>query len=437
MADLSGSALGPYRIIEPVGTGGFATVYRGRDERFGHNVAVKVLAENHSLDPAIRERFLDEARLLRRLDNPHLVRVLDIGETDHLQPYLVLTYADRGDLRRRVSELRHAGHHINDEDVVTVVGSLAAALRSMHPAGIVHRDLSPGNLLLRCTDVVSDQPSPGLRTDRLVADDERLLLADLGYAKDLSVHSGLTVGGGTRGFQAPEQRTGLGTVDTRADIYGASAVIAWLTTGVEPDRMPTQDLLQEIERRGAGDRLADVLSVGLATEPGRRQPDIDRWEQDMLDAIGPAPRAPATVDRAEDGVVATASRRAPPARVAIPVLLALAAVAGAGAVRFWPSSGSDIVELDDGRLQVIESDGSLVVSIFGPETIVVGEPAVFEAGVSGAIDYRWITPAGRVVEGTPSITITASTTGTGTVTLLATAADGSAVTVEHRFDVES
>ena len=101
--------IGRYRVTGVVGAGGFATVLRAEDERLEDEVAVKVLAENHSLDPDVRDRFLSEGRVLRRIDSPHVVRVLDLGETDRQQPYLVLELADRGDLATRVEGLRATG----------------------------------------------------------------------------------------------------------------------------------------------------------------------------------------------------------------------------------------------------------------------------------------------------------------------------------------
>lgn len=87
---------GRYRAEEVIGVGSFATVHRAADDLLDDTVVVKVLAENHSLNPEIRERFIAEGRSLRRVASPHVVTVHDIGETDRQQPYLVLEHADRG-----------------------------------------------------------------------------------------------------------------------------------------------------------------------------------------------------------------------------------------------------------------------------------------------------------------------------------------------------
>src|SRR5699024_2734574 len=133
-------------------------------------------------------------------------------------PYLVLEHADRGTLQSRVADLRRQGWRAECEDVLAFARPLAAAVDSVHRAQLVHRDLSPGNLLLatKPSELIADEAS-GLSTELLRAD-ERLLIADLGMCKDLAMNSGLTVSGGTAGFRPPEQ-AGPGMVDIRADIW--------------------------------------------------------------------------------------------------------------------------------------------------------------------------------------------------------------------------
>lgn len=89
--------------------GSFATVHNARDERLDDDVVVKILAENHSLNPEIRERFIAEGRSLRRVEGSHVVAIYDIGETERHQPYLVLEYADRGTMESRVHQLWNSG----------------------------------------------------------------------------------------------------------------------------------------------------------------------------------------------------------------------------------------------------------------------------------------------------------------------------------------
>src|SRR5699024_11049811 len=110
---------------------------------------LKVLAENHSLNPEVRERFIAEGRSLRRVDSPHVLTVHDIGESERQQPYLVLEYADRGTLADRVAALRGTGWTASAADVLVTARGLGAAIEAVHEAQLVHRDLSPGNVLLK------------------------------------------------------------------------------------------------------------------------------------------------------------------------------------------------------------------------------------------------------------------------------------------------
>lgn len=122
--------LGRYAVIELLGIGAFATVFRARDDRLDADVAIKVLAENHSFNPDLRERFISEGHLLRRVDSPHVVKVFDLGETDAGQPFLVLDLAAGGDLLTRRRALGAEGPSL--DDVLAVAEQVAAALGALH-----------------------------------------------------------------------------------------------------------------------------------------------------------------------------------------------------------------------------------------------------------------------------------------------------------------
>lgn len=153
--------LGHYLLGDVIGVGSFATVYRATDERLDDEVVVKVLAENHSLNPEIRERFIGEGRSLRRVEGSHVVTIYDIGESDRQQPYLVLEHADRGTVRERVAALRRSGWRASREDILAFARPLAAAVDAVHRAQLVHRDLSPGNMLLstKPSELIGDEAS--------------------------------------------------------------------------------------------------------------------------------------------------------------------------------------------------------------------------------------------------------------------------------------
>jgi serine/threonine protein kinase len=281
----AGLRIGRYRVEAVIGTGGFATVYRAVDERLEDTVAVKVLAENHSLDPEMRRRFLTEGRVLRRIGSPHVIAVHDLGETDRQQPFLVLEYASRGTLADRARELRASGWQPGPADVRSVAEPLARALQAVHEAGVVHRDVNPGNVLLTTRGVTGRE-----RPAAIVRPDERLVLADLGLCKDLALHSGHTSAGGTEGFRPPELRHGPAIIDPRADLWSLSALLVWLITGAPPDAAPVAPAIVDA---GLPIGLALVLDRSLAEEPGARHPDALSWQSDVDGAL-PRPGPPPT-----------------------------------------------------------------------------------------------------------------------------------------------
>src|SRR5262245_28398338 len=136
--------IGPYRVERLLGVGSFATVWLGHDPTLDARVAVKVLAENWSHDLRVRERFLEEGRLLWRLDHERLIRVHTVGETDDGRPYLVMDWAEDGSLRDRLT----AGS-VPAAEALSILRETAAGVAVLHENGIVHRDLTPGNVLFR------------------------------------------------------------------------------------------------------------------------------------------------------------------------------------------------------------------------------------------------------------------------------------------------
>jgi serine/threonine protein kinase len=233
-----------------IGAGGFATVWLYHDDELASDVAVKGLADNWAQRMDIRDRFLEEARILRRADSDHVVRVYDIGETDGT-PYFVMSYADRGSL----AGLLEAGRPLPVDQVVDLVEQAAAGLAVLHRQGVIHRDIKPQNLLLRSTD------SP----DRV-----KLLIADLGVAKAMIHASGLTQVVGTPAYMAPEQATGEG-VDARADVHALGAVAYQMLTG-------------RLVREGG---LGDLIDARLPEPPSRVAPLPPEVDDVLLRAIDP------------------------------------------------------------------------------------------------------------------------------------------------------
>ncbi len=270
--------MGRYRLDRVVGSGAFATVWQGYDTELDALVAVKVLADNWVLNADVRERFLSEARLLRRTESRRVVRVHDVGMFDG-RPYFVMDYVDGGTLADRIG-------HLAPAEAVRFAAEAAEALHVLHEAGFVHRDVKPSNLL------VDQTSSPA-----------RVIVADLGSAKRLADVSGYTVTIGTPAYMAPEQVDGAGGFDARADVY-ALAVVAWeLLTGSRPEAagpvsrrvgaLRTQRRRPSAGAVGISPPVAAVLAAALDPDPHRRPADAHAFAQALLAADagnGPAGR---------------------------------------------------------------------------------------------------------------------------------------------------
>jgi len=250
--------LGRLQRVDRIGVGGFATVWLYHDAELRSDVAVKALADNWAQRLDVRERFLEEARILRKADSDHIVRVYDIGEVDGT-PYFVMTYADRGSLAARL----HEGEPMPLDEAVGLVWQAAEGLAVLHAQGVVHRDIKPQNLLLRTDGAGRD----------------RVLVADLGVAKAMLHASGLTQVVGTPSYMAPEQAVGIG-VDRRADVHALGAVAYQMVTG-HLVRSGSMGELANATLPPAPSTLADlppdvdeVLLRALAPDPDDRWPDI-------------------------------------------------------------------------------------------------------------------------------------------------------------------
>lgn len=138
--------IGRYRLERRLGAGAFGVVWLAHDDDLDAPVAVKVLADNWAQRLDIRERFLSEARLLRRADSNRVVQVFDIGELPDDRPYFVMEYADGGTLADRL-----AGGPLPVDEALRLTALAALAAAALHAAGIVHRDIKPSNVLFRAS----------------------------------------------------------------------------------------------------------------------------------------------------------------------------------------------------------------------------------------------------------------------------------------------
>ncbi|MGW3170010.1 serine/threonine-protein kinase [Streptomyces sp. NPDC001153] len=366
--------IGRYRLERPLGTGAFATVWLAHDDELQAPVAVKVLAENWSHRLDIRDRFLSEARLLRRAGSNRVVQVYDIGELPDGRPYFVMEYADGGTLADLL-----AGGPLPVGHALALTAEAARAAAALHEAGIVHRDIKPTNVLLHTAP-------DGTR---------RVLLADLGLAKSLAQASVLTLAAGSAGYQPPEQAEPGEGIDERADVYSLGAVGYELVTGtvpgppgrVVPPRRLRPDLGEDVER---------ALLRALEPDRARRWPGAQAFadELDRL-AAGPPARRPA---RRLDGVRGRLNT------VTLSLVAVLTAAAAAAAVTFTIHYGGspDQVRVSDatGRVAVKVPAGfgrELRDSGWDPGALGLGKG--HEPGLVVADDLTRWPDLGRAVDG--------------------------------------
>jgi len=275
--NLAGRTIAGYRLLERVGEGGTAEVYRAEHPEHGL-CAFKVLRSRLASDPTAVKRFLREAGYGSRVRHPGVVRTYDYGEADGLY-YLALEWAEG----KSLADYVHRVGPLAPAVVGTVVRQLADALAAAHQAGIIHRDLKPENITY----------DPAGR---------RAKLLDFGIARDaeLPPEERLTRTGffvGTLKYVAPEALSGE-LVDGRADIYSLATIAYWLLTGRHPyaGRSPRelfQQLLTQpplpLNQAVPGRRFAIPLEAavmrGLERDPNRRQPTVTAFADEVVAAL--------------------------------------------------------------------------------------------------------------------------------------------------------
>ncbi len=288
-----GSRVGGYLLERLIGVGGMAAVYQARDERLGRVVALKLLAG----DEALRKRFVREARAVAAVDHPHIIPVYEAGESDGVQ-FIAMRFVAGGTLQ---GVIRNNGA-LPPRRAAAFISQVASALDAAHAAGLVHRDVKPGNILV----------------DARRGGPEHTYLTDFGIARAMLSAGTLTNAGqflGTPDYAAPEQINGH-PVDGRADQYALGCVAYEVLSGTVPfvREMPLAVLYAHLSTPPSQVTLVrpdlpfavnEVLNTGLAKVPGDRYPSCADFADALRDALGLDPYDP--------------SRSARPPTTAVPV----------------------------------------------------------------------------------------------------------------------
>jgi serine/threonine protein kinase/Tol biopolymer transport system component len=272
-----GSLLAGYRLERQVGTGGMAVVFRARDERLGRPVALKILSPDLASDSAFRRRFIAESQAAAAVDDPHIIPVYQADEADGVL-FIAMRYVAGGDLRQ---VLEREGP-LPPDRAADFVSQVALALDAAHGAGLVHRDVKPGNILV---DTGSGRP-------------DHVYLSDFGIVRRATAERLTQVGTnvGTPAYMAPEQITGQ-DVDGRADQYSLACVTVQLLTGLVPfeqDQLPalmyahlTAPPPSLVSRRPDLPAAVDqVVAKAMAKTPEKRYGSCGDFADALREALG-------------------------------------------------------------------------------------------------------------------------------------------------------
>jgi hypothetical protein len=348
----AGALVAGYRIESRIGAGGMAVVYRARDERLGRWIALKVIAPEWTYNEEFRRRFVAESLAAARVDDPHVIPVYEAGEAGGVLfiAMRLVTGADLWGVLRREGAL-------SPERALELLSPVASALDAAHAAGLVHRDVKPGNIL------VDERPG---RPDHVY-------LADFGLSKGAVAGISLTGTGnlvGTPGYSAPEQVQGH-DVDGRADQYALACVAFELLTERAPYErdQPLAVLLAHLsapppslaaQRPGMPVTADRVIARALAKRPEQRYASCRDFTDALRDAFGLPPYHSGGIARRPTSPAARPVTTADP--YPKPSLRG-AAAAGRGA---WPGlgpGGSEPTRHSRRRTLVIALAGAVLAAV--------------------------------------------------------------------------
>jgi serine/threonine protein kinase len=316
-----GSEIAGYRIESLIGRGGMAVVYRAEDTRLGRKVALKLLTPQFADSEQFRQRFIRESRLAASLDHPNIVPIYEAGDAGG-ELFIAMRYVLGSDLK---VVLAAEGGRLPVDQILRLFVQVGDALDTAHHAGLVHRDVKPGNVL-----VDSRRGGP-----------EHAYLTDFGIARAMLSAGTLTVAGqflGTPDYAAPEQVNGH-PVDGRADQYALACVAFEMLGGTVPFKreLPIATLYAHLStpppsltaaRPDLPPAVDDVLGRAMAKDPGERYPTCADFADALREALGldpydpsraaPTPTLPMTAFESPVPAGQASAAQVPPAQVPRP-----------------------------------------------------------------------------------------------------------------------
>ncbi|MEM7600382.1 MAG: serine/threonine-protein kinase [Verrucomicrobiota bacterium] len=260
--DVQGQIPG-FEFVELIGEGGMGVVFRANQKSLKRDVAIKILRSSADLDSRIVEatdRFRREAAIMARLDHPNILTIYDFGVTESGLFYLVMELVSGGDLSKQLLD-----QSLSPNQALKFAREVCSALEYAHGCGVIHRDLKPSNIML--------------------TQDGRAKVSDFGLSKFIGdeAQSTITLEAATAGtpeYMAPEQKTSLGKVDERSDIYSLGVLIYEMLTGVRPVgswKPPSKAGV------AVSEQVDETVQKALAPLPGERFQTVAEIQERLCD----------------------------------------------------------------------------------------------------------------------------------------------------------
>ncbi|MBI1822482.1 MAG: serine/threonine protein kinase [Nitrospirae bacterium] len=259
------SQLGQYVVLEKIGQGGMATVYKGMQTSLNRPVAIKVLSHQLTSNKEALERFNRESLIIARLTHPNIINVIDRGTTKKGLPYFIMNYVAGETLDHSIKK----GLYQNDTNKkLNIIIQMCKALSYAHNNGVIHRDIKPSNILI------------DLQGNVLVSDFGVAMLYDEKQDPEEITQDGVIIG--TPAYMAPEQKRGSKYVTILSDLYSVGVILYFMFTGIKPAsgfKRPSEmnpDISKQLEK---------IILKCLEEEPANRYKSVDELKESLLDFL--------------------------------------------------------------------------------------------------------------------------------------------------------